>query len=244
MNAMYKGIGIVSALIAATACAGDGPNTLLERLAHEGLPLSLDAAAAVVEGRQTDVGILVDLAGREAKGKHWKEGGTEFVEYPPHDTKHLAMLLLGDLRASEGVPVLLRDIEYLVPKYMADGYELGVVEGPGWRPAVESLIKIGMPSVDPVVKKLSGYGDDCLGRRLCIVVLREILGPRLAKARLGIAIEEAENAAAEDPQSALARGALPPDKARLETTIRNLKAAVSVLHAQESLPVKTVQPIW
>lgn len=183
------GIGCVWTL----AVSGQVADTPLDRLASENRNLRLEAAAALAQDREAVIARVVESAGREPKGRRWKEGGTEFVEYPPHDTKHLAMLLLGDLRASEAVPVLLRDIEYKVPKYIPLAYELGLVEGPGWHPAVESLIKIGMPSVNPVVKRLGDYGEDCLGRRLCIGVLREILGPRLAKARLGIAMEETED---------------------------------------------------
>jgi len=58
---------------------------------------------------------------------------------------------------------------------------------------VASLIKIGMPAVGPVLEKLAGYNENCLGRRLCLVVIKEILSPRLAKARLEIAIEEAKD---------------------------------------------------
>ena len=113
-----------------------------------------------------------------------------------HDAKHLAMLLLGDIRASEGVSVLVENTEYRVPKFLSKGYELGRIEGPGWHPAVESLIKIGMPSVDPVLEKLGSYPENCLGRRLCLVVLKGILGPKPAKVRLEIAVEEVKTDAA------------------------------------------------
>jgi hypothetical protein len=39
----------------------------------------------------------------------------------------------------------------------------------------------------------NGYADNCLGRRLCLVGLKGILGSRLAKARLEIAIDEAKD---------------------------------------------------
>lgn len=210
MRAMYKIIGIACAFIAATACGAGAPRTLLERLARENLPLWQSTAAAIVDDRQTDIKILIDLAGREPQGRRFKSGGQEYVEYPPQDTKHLAMLLLGDLRAPEGVSVLLRDIEYRVPKTPSRGYELGLIEGPGWHPAVESLIKISMPSVGPVIGKLGGCADNSLGRRLCLVVLKDILGPRLAKARLEIGVEEAKD----------------------ETARANLKAALEQFESQ------------
>ena len=124
-----------------------------------------------------------------------KAGNVEYVEYPWHDAKHLAILLLGDLRAQEGVAVLLDNLTYRNPRSRLSGGEddPGLAEGPGWYPAAASLIKIGMPSVGPVTEKLSGYAGNCLERRLCLVVLKGVLGSRLAKAYLEIAIEEAKD---------------------------------------------------
>ena len=202
------------------------------------------ARAILDEHDRLIVGLIVQAAERVEPSRE-VVGDAVWEHYPYLDAKHASVILLGDLRAREAVPVLMENLTYFNPKLLnVMGYELGAAEGPGWYPAVESLIKIGMPSVEPVVKRLARFEEDCLERRLCVVIIRGILGDRLAEARLRIPVEEAEKAAAEDPSRALARGALPPDKARLETTIRNLQAAVSVLHAQETIPVGTVEPIW
>ena len=155
-----------------------------------------EAAAQRIRARraQTVTG-LVALAREDVKPHVWKMGNAEFFEYPWHDAKHLATLLLGDLRAQEAVPVLLDNLTYRNPRSLITGGREGPgrAEGPGWYPAVASLIKIGMPPVGPVLEKLGGYNGNCLGRRLCLVVIKEILSPRLAKARLEIAIEEAKD---------------------------------------------------
>jgi hypothetical protein len=189
------GVGLACALMMAAACGGQAVNER-ERVPYEKLMVGQRSGATILKERQEAIKKLTELAGMPGKGWRNKEVGLDYTEYPSHDAKHLAMLLLGDLRASEGVPVLLENIEYRVPKFMALGYELGPVEGPGWHPAVESLIKIGMPAVGPVIEKLGTYAQDCLGRRLCLVVLKEILGPRLAKIRIEIAVEEAKDDAA------------------------------------------------
>ena len=211
-NATCKAVGLVCALTAAAACGGEAPKTVLERLVCHDLPVS-QCAAAIMGERQQNINILVELAGCEGQGRRYKVDDKEFAEYPMHDTKHVAVLLLGDLRAAEGVSVLLRDIEYRVPKTPSGGYELGLIEGPGWHPAVESLVKIGMPSVGPVIEKLDGYAENCLGRRLCLVVLKGILSPRLAKARLEIAIEEAKDERAKTNLKAALEQSEPQPKA-------------------------------
>lgn len=205
-----------------------------------------EAARAVQDQHERLIGELIVQAGERVEPSRDVIGDTMWLHYPYLDAKHTAVLLLGDLRAKEAVPVLLENLTYFRPKLLAvmRGSELGPAEGPGWYPAVESLIKIGIPSVEPVMERLARFEEDCLERRLCVVILRGILGDGLAEARLKIAIEEAENAAAEDPSRALVRTGRRPDKARLETTIRNLQAAVSVLHAQETIPVATVESIW
>lgn len=215
MNAKHIVIGLACALMMATAYGAKAVNEP-DRVPYEKLTVGQRTGATILEERRDSIKTLIELAGMPGKGKRFKTGDVEEVEYPPHDAKHLAMLLLGDLRASEGVPVLLQNIEYRVPKFMALGYELGRIEGPGWRPAVESLIKIGMPSVGPVIQKLGGYSENSLGRRLCLVMLKEILGPHLATVRLEMAVKEAKD-----------------DAARA-----NLKAALAQLEAAAAAPLR------
>lgn len=115
----------------------------------------------------------------------------EFSPYEWHNSKHLAILLLGDLRAVEAVHVLLEHLEYKNPRNIMGSYmDLG-----GYFPAAEALSKIGMSAVRPTIEKLGSYTKDSQGRRLCCWILKEILGVRLARVRLQIAIEESRDSA-------------------------------------------------
>lgn len=115
-----------------------------------------------------------------------------FVEYPWHDAKHLSILLLGDLRTVESVSALLDNLEYKNPKSL---YVDEPLDKDGWHPAVKALSKIGMPAVEPTIKKLSSYEPKSEGSELCCWILKKILGVRLARLRLQIAIEETRDKA-------------------------------------------------
>ena len=133
---------------------------------------------------------LIQLAA--AKIEPLPSSDLRFIEYPWHDSKHLAILLLGELRATDGVSVLLDNLVYKNPKtlYVDEPLDKG-----GWHPAVESLSKIGMPAVEPTIKKLSSYEPKSKGSELCCWILKKILGVRLARLRLQIAIEETRDKA-------------------------------------------------
>lgn len=156
---------------------------------------------AAIQDRANTIAQLVALAkvpaGSETTTECMVDGKVAQLKWAYHEPKQLATRLLGDMRAEEAVGVLAENLEYFSPNQTTrSGDEMGPFEGPGWFPAVESLIKIGIPSVGPVVDKLGGYGQDCLGRRLCMVVLKGVLGPRLAKMRLEMAVEDATSEAA------------------------------------------------
>jgi len=125
----------------------------------------------------------------------------QFASYPWHDSKHLATLLLGDLRAVEAVPTLVDDLEYKNPRTLLHG----LLDKGGWYPAVEALSKIGMPAVGPIIDKLGSYTEDCLGRELCCWIIKEVLGARLGKVRLEMAIEESREPAAKENLTAALR---------------------------------------
>jgi hypothetical protein len=184
------------------------------------------AAAAVRTRRNETIETLISLAGKTVKTTSLPG---RRATYPWHDSKHLAILLLGDLRAEQAVTVLLCNLAYYNPRHSIGGTELGLAEGPGFYPAVESLIKIGMPSVGPVTEKLRGYTEDCLERRLCVVVLKEVLGSDLAEAHLAMAIRKLEKRAAETPEEALRHARVPPDVKELQATIANLQGALTYL---------------
>ena len=86
------------------------------------------------------------------------------------------ILLLGKLRASEQVPILVRSLTFQVfyraskrPQSTEDLF-----------PAVQALIDIGTPALDPVLERLQHEGGDDV-QRAGSAVLRGILGLQRAK---------------------------------------------------------------
>lgn len=107
--------------------------------------------------------------------------------YPWHDSKHLAILLLGDLRAVQAIPVLFNNLEYKNPK--TPWTHVSWEEGDLY-PAAGALVKIGVPAVEPAIDRLATEDEEGWGRRLCCWVIKKVLGTRLGKLRLQMAIEE------------------------------------------------------
>lgn len=150
-------------------------------------PKEREEGARAISGQQKAlVAELVALASEDVERLHPEVPNSA---YPWRDSKHLSILLLGELRAVEAVPVLIEDIGYKNPRSIVATEPL---DKDGWYPAVEALSKIGMPAIEPIIKKLGGYDEECLGRELCCWVIKKVLGPRLGRVRLEIAIEESK----------------------------------------------------
>lgn len=103
-----------------------------------------------------------------------------------------SMLLLGKLRAAEAVPLLVRSLTYDVfykntkrPQPTEDAY-----------PAVQALIDIGAPAIEPVLKRVSSEDDPDV-HRAGAAVLRGVLGQRRARSVLH---DEMQTAPAEAQQ--------------------------------------------
>ena len=82
------------------------------------------AAEAIRKQRAELIKKLVGFAAE--KVKPLPSSDPRFIEYPWHDSKHLATLLLGNLRVTEAVPVLLENIEYKNPRTMVVDEPLGI----------------------------------------------------------------------------------------------------------------------
>jgi hypothetical protein len=177
-----------------------GPRQDVSGLTAKNLQDREKAAEAIRKQRAELIKKLVGFAAE--KVKPLPSSDPRFIEYPWHDSKHLATLLLGNLRATEAVPVLLENIEYKNPRTMVVDEPLG---SGGWYPAAEALSKIGMPAIPPTIDNLGTYDTNCLGRQLCCWVIKEILGPRLGKVRLEMAIEESREPAAKENLTAALR---------------------------------------
>jgi hypothetical protein len=137
-----------------------------------------EAAVAIRNERGQRIRDLIEFTRKAPDRTEW------------HDGKHLAILLLGDLRAVEAVPLLVENILYRNPRTL---YMMGPLNESGMFPGVEALVKIGMPAIDPVVAKLGPVGEEDQLRRNGCWIVREVLGNRLAQARMQIAIEEAKD---------------------------------------------------
>ena len=131
---------------------------------------------------------LIRLAGQEVQRWHPDDPTSS---YPWHDSKHLSILLLGDLRAIQAVPILIENLAYKNPREIVADARIG--GSGGYYPAAEALSKIGLPAVGSVIDKLGKYGGQEEGHRICCWIIREILGPRLGKVRLEMAIEETKD---------------------------------------------------
>jgi hypothetical protein len=128
---------------------------------------------------------LIEFAGQPAKALYSPSG--ERRAYLWHEPKHLAIPLLGDLRASEAASLLLENIEYENPRERFTG-----MLGPDERyPAAEALSKIGMPAMEPVVFKLSKVDPESKTAGLCCWTVNQILGVKLARTYIQIEIDRA-----------------------------------------------------
>jgi len=152
-----------------------------------GSPEQINAAQIIRRDRSKTIRQLIEAAARDVEPL--VSNDKDRVRYPRYDSKHLAILLLGDFRAGEAVPVLLDNLEYRNPREIPGGFP----DIDALYPAAEALSKIGMPAVQPLIEKLAGYEPNSIGSKICKWILREIMGIRLARLRLQIAIKEARD---------------------------------------------------
>lgn len=101
------------------------------------------AAESLKEDRKKTITTLLRMAETEVKSQNQQL--MEFQDSP----KHLAIALLGELRAVEGVEVLIKNIALL------GGSLLATLNPTERLPAVQSLIQIGSPSVKGILTRLA-----------------------------------------------------------------------------------------
>lgn len=86
-----------------------------------------------------------------------------------------AMALMGEMRAPETVPILIDRIGFTL-----DGIWSGVPGGSFWQmPAVGGLIRIGLPSLEPLTARVAASDDEVLRQRAAIVI-GQVLGTDIA----------------------------------------------------------------
>lgn len=97
---------------------------------------------------------------------------------PEHQSRALAIQLLGELRAAEAVDVLVAHLTLKTPVSVGS---LGQLIGPGTNyPAAGSLARIGAPSLERAWYLIQ-MSDDPLTRKLCVWIVREVEGREVAR---------------------------------------------------------------
>lgn len=163
--------------------AVSGANRLA--LTAENLAEREKAAKGILASQEVLVKDLIKLASKKVSPISVDDG--EPV-YRRNDSKHLAIQLLGEFRVAKGVRVLLANLKYS-PRSVR--YRAPPSKGELY-PAAESLSRIGMPSIGPLLEGLGGNAEDGKARELCAWVVKKVLGEKLAKMRLEMAIEQAK----------------------------------------------------
>lgn len=161
-------VGIYSVPVGAQLSSGT------DRLESADRPERLEEERSIRRQYEETVARLIRVAGQAPKGK----ASSEAVLFERWGSpEHLAIALLGTLRATSAVPVLLADLSYEV-RASYGGY--GTASIPERFPAVRSLVSIGRPAVEPTLAKLTHARND-LELNLCRSVLVQIEGLDHAK---------------------------------------------------------------
>ena len=141
------------------------------------------AAARLQAHRKKIVSNLIRIVQR-IKPHSRAEVTAENIKEPTPEV--LAMTLLGAYRSSEAVSALVERIDYRDPRTLITGRYYTTAES---FPAAVALVKIGLPSVAPLITTLTVPGTPEKARELALWALQEILGRRLATVRLEDEIE-------------------------------------------------------
>jgi hypothetical protein len=112
------------------------------------------------------------------------------IEYIKHDAKYHAIILLGEMRAVKSVSMLFENLEYKSPYIgLSSGYqELGQEYI-----SANTLSKIGMPAIEPALDQLKKFNKNDSKGIICCWIIQDILGVKLAKANIQIAINETKD---------------------------------------------------
>ncbi|TET34604.1 MAG: hypothetical protein E3J72_13585 [Planctomycetota bacterium] len=148
----------------------------LTGLASKQLGDRVMAASEIGSIRRSIIKGLLVLASQNVKPIKETEENASIPIYPRHDSKHLAIELLGEYKAEKAVKVLIKNIDYKVEKQIAGGFT-------DWfsrYPAANALVKIGLPSVDPLIFKIKRISDNLNMRKVCCWTLNKILGKKMA----------------------------------------------------------------
>lgn len=124
--------------------------------------------------RQKQIDKLLEIAGKKD------------VDGSFYGTFHLAVMALGELRATQAVWLLSENLTYIYPNVVCS---TEIRDYEAYFPCAESLRLIGEPAIVPMMNIISS-SDDALRRRLAIWVIMEIEGKDQAVCRIDRAAAE------------------------------------------------------
>lgn len=126
------------------------------------------ALGAIRREHVENVQSLIKLVGLKEADDSWQ------------GVRHLAILLLGDMRATEAVPALAERLTYLpdLPAYTTER-----LNREAYYPCATALVKIGQPCVGAMMGKIEWSKDKAV-RELAAWVLMEVEGKERAAERL------------------------------------------------------------
>jgi len=166
-------------LVAVLALGAAVAPSVISKLQSEQREEREKAREEILESRRLLIDKLIELAGEDRPG----------LDEAPNvwrDSKHLSILLLGELRATEAIEVLFENLTYGNPLNVTKWYP-----PPPWEnyPALGALIKIGMPAL-PGALELLKTSEDERERENCYWLIRQVLGIETGRFVVASAVRE------------------------------------------------------
>jgi hypothetical protein len=160
MSWKWAAVCLVAALAGVLSAAGDqGTGNAVERLRSADAAVRAKAQDEIRSEYNETVQALEALVEETLKDYEEEKVGIAFREGKGYDPKYRpaasAMQLLGDMRAVHAVPLLVRHLDFFCP---IREQMLSTGPSPEEIPALGALIKIGLPSVRPVLERHSTEG--------------------------------------------------------------------------------------
>ncbi len=168
-------------VMAAQDLAGHGKSSP-RSLQSANIGQRVKARSRILNERRSLIRSLVVIAGSDDRESY--EGTTRIQNW--NTPKHLAILLLGELRAEKGIRILTQNLTYRVTP-LVGGVETGALASQF--PAARSLAQIGNPAV-PAILRILRTTKTPLERQICAWILVEIDGRHVAKFRVANAIKQ------------------------------------------------------
>jgi len=157
--------------------AGEAPRHVLSAEAPKPA-MSIDPGSDLAEALRSEDRREHGKARRLVEGQYWRiaEAASRVIRGGVKDAKQqhgvaMAMCIIARVRATECVPILVENITFTYEPPAVSATLRGFVP----MPAVAALMCIGLPSLDPLVKRVAETDDHVVRERAAIVIDR-VLG--------------------------------------------------------------------